>query len=288
MINSILVITDENEGDKFSLEKSHEVAKPLKAKLDVVRFLSHLDSEDAFERKQVISDARDGLEQAVSSIFIGDNEVQCHTITTDDIASWVIGFLRGKPADLVIKTGHRTESLFHTPTDWQLIRQLDCPILIANNKKWKSKHVVLTAIDLSTDEIHHKELNEKALQWTALWAKTFNCSVHIIYSIPIAKALLELEVVEREKYVAKKRPAAEKQLAQLLSHYELVDVHTHISAGPPDKTIPHVANELKAELVIMGCVGRQGLSSLLKGNTAEKVLHHLRTDALIVENSGFK
>jgi len=48
------------------------------------------------------------------------------------IANWVEDICEQKHFDLVVKTGHRTESLFHTPTDRQLIRQLSCLLLIGN------------------------------------------------------------------------------------------------------------------------------------------------------------
>ena len=55
----------------------------------------------------------------------------------------------------------------------------------------------MAAVDLSTQEALHKELNTSVLQWTTLWSDVFNCSAHVIYSIPIARALLELEIVEK-------------------------------------------------------------------------------------------
>ena len=52
-----------------------------------------------------------------------------------------------KHFDLIVKIGHRTESLFHTPADRPLMRQTYTPtflpLLIANIQKWKSKLVVM-------------------------------------------------------------------------------------------------------------------------------------------------
>jgi len=281
MSRSILVLADEYEHDNFSLEKAHDIASPLNAKLEVVRFLSHLDSQDELVRKQIIEQAKQTLGHDISDIFGDDARVTCNVIPTDEIADWVVGACKEKHFDLVVKTGQRTENLFHTPTDWQLMRQLSCPVLIANNHKWKSKQIVMATVDLSTQEAQHKELNELVLQWTTLLSDVFSCSAHVVYSIPIAKPLLELDIVEQSEYQKRKQPEAENQLSKLLEHFELNHAHTHITAGPPGKTIPHIANELKADLVIMGCVGRRGVKGFLIGNTAEKVLHHLRTDTLI-------
>ena len=285
MSRSILIIADRREDDRFILEKARNIVSPLDAKLEVVRFLPQLDTQDEFKRKEQIKESKQHLDSMISEVLKDGPQITSQVICTSHIADWVEGTCGQKHFDLVVKTGHRTENIFHTPTDWQLIRQLSCPILIANDHKWKSKPVVMTTVNVSTKEEQHKELNNLALQWTDVWTKAFNCSTHVVYSIPIAKALLELDAVDPRAYEEKRRPEAERQLAELLEQSDLNDVHTHITTGPPEKTIPHVANELKADLVIVGCVGRTGVKRLLFGNTAEKVLHHLRTDILIVEPS---
>ncbi len=285
MSRSILVIADQHENDRLALEKAHSIATPLNAKLEILRFLPELDAPNEIEQKQRLKQAQENLEQTIAETFSDLSQITSQVIPTAHIADWIEGTCTQKSFDLIVKSGHRTESIFHTPTDWQLIRQLSCPILFANEHKWKSKPIVMTTVDLSAKEEQHKKLNQQVLQWTSLWSNTFHCSTHVVYSIPIAKALLELDVVDQKNHLEKKRPQAEKELTSLLENFELNDVHTHITAGPPEKTIPHVANDLKPDLVIMGCVGRTGLKGFIFGNTAEKVLHHLRTDTLIVETS---
>jgi len=286
MSKSILIIADEQDNDVFSLEKARDIFKPLDGKLSVARFLSHLDPKHAIEQKALIEQAEIRLQETISEVFDASTEVDSHVVATKFIADWVQGTASENSYDLVVKTGHRTENIFHTPTDWELMRQLPCPIFIANDQKWNSKPVVLTCVDLSTSEEQHLALNEEALKWTALWCKAFSCSCHIVYSIPIAKVLVELNVIERSEYLEKHRPEAQAKLDKLLEKFEIADVKTHVEAGPPEKTIPHVASEVKADLVIMGTVGRTGLKGFLFGNTAEKVLHKLRTDTLIVEAKG--
>ena len=286
MSRSILVIAYDREQDGYSLEKAHFLASPLNATVEVVRFLPSLDSHDELARTNTLSQAKQVLVNDIFKIFGEDDRVSSDVISTDDISSWVVAACSEKQFDLVIKTGHRTEGLFHTPTDWQLMRQLPCPILITSNHKWKSKQVVLATVDLTAPDLQHKERNEEVLKWTTLMSQTFNYSTHIVYSIPIARPLVELEVVDKNKYLQNKKLESENQLSKLLENFELGQANTQITAGPPDKTIPHVANELKADLVIMGCKGREGIKGFLFGSTAEKVLHHLRTDILLVKFNG--
>jgi universal stress protein A len=45
-----------------------------------------------------------------------------------------------------------------------------------------------------------------------------------------------------------------------------------VAAGPSAETIVHVAHERSADLIVMGTHGRTGLSHVLLGSVAEKVV----------------
>jgi universal stress protein E len=55
----------------------------------------------------------------------------------------------------------------------------------------------------------------------------------------------------------------------------------------PEKVIPQVAKDIDAELVIIGTVGRVGISAALIGNTAEHVIDELNCDVLALKPDGF-
>jgi len=284
MAKTILVITNAYEEGNCSLEKAHDIAAPLGAEIDVVRFITDANGRD----DNTITSQTEALKASLNSIFQDyeqKDSIKSQVVMTEDVTQWIVEYCEHNDFDLIIKAGHRSESLFHTPCDWQLIRNLSIPVLIASQQRWKCKHVVMAAVNpKSTDDVHH-ELNKSILEWTQKWAQTFDAELHIVYSIPVSNVLKQLDVVDVREYERKHRGEAEQQLAALLSDFDLPNVHMHITAGPPEKTIPHWADELKAELVIMGSMGRQGIKGLLIGNLAEKVMHNLRTDSLIVENT---
>ena len=51
--------------------------------------------------------------------------------------------------------------------------------------------------------------------------------------------------------------------------------------------IPQVAEELDAELVILGTTGRTGLSAVFIGNTAEHTIDSLNCDLLALKPEGY-
>lgn len=279
MSKSILVVADEH--DNLSIEKANNIASSLDAKIEIVRFLCNLGTEHEIHRQQAVDEARQALERDTSSIFDSDAQVICNVIATDDVADWIISACKQKQYDFVIKTGRRTDGDVHTSLDRNLMQKLPCAMFIVSDRKWKSKKVILAAVDLSTNVKLRKDYNNIVLKWTAMLADAFNYDVHIVYSIPIARPLLELDIVEKQEVQQKKQPEAEKNTLSLITDFNLDHAHTHITAGPADKNIPSIANKLKADLVVMGCVGKKGLKELVFGKIAENTLHNIRTDILV-------
>jgi universal stress protein E len=61
------------------------------------------------------------------------------------------------------------------------------------------------------------------------------------------------------------------------------NIAVHVTAGAPSSEISAVSKKQKANIVVLGNVGRTGIKGLLVGNTAEKILSQLMVDALIVK-----
>jgi len=61
-----------------------------------------------------------------------------------------------------------------------------------------------------------------------------------------------------------------------------------VKEGLPEDVIPELAEQLDAELVVLGTVGRTGFSAALIGNTAEHVIDSVNCDLLAVKPDGYK
>ncbi|MEH6551600.1 MAG: universal stress protein [Pseudomonadales bacterium] len=270
-----LVIWDHNEKPEKLLEKARDLALPVKADIHLVAFISTSQRGDADLAAQVAA--------SCSEILGADITVTQEIVETDDIAGWVTDTCIAGGYDLVIKTGHRSEKLFYTPTDWSLIRQLPCALLLASDHKWKSRANVLATVDAGSSDEKQLKINSAVLQGASQWAQYHSTELHVAYSIPIAKPLTELDIVHPSEVMNKKGERAKADLADCLQKNNISHDISHVSAGDPATEIPRIANSIKADLVVMGSVGRTGIKGLLLGNTAEKVLKNLRTDVLIIK-----
>jgi universal stress protein E len=61
-----------------------------------------------------------------------------------------------------------------------------------------------------------------------------------------------------------------------------------VAKGLPEEVIPDLAAHLGAGVVVLGTIGRTGLSAAFLGNTAEQVIDHLRCDLLALKPDDFK
>lgn len=75
---------------------------------------------------------------------------------------------------------------------------------------------------------------------------------------------------------------AGKQLKQLAAEYGIAGDNCHIKLGAPAVEIRALAEELAADLIVIGTHGRHGLGLLL-GSTANAVLHGVKCDVLAVK-----
>jgi nucleotide-binding universal stress UspA family protein len=64
-------------------------------------------------------------------------------------------------------------------------------------------------------------------------------------------------------------------------------IQVHLAWGTPWKEVGRIAEQVHADLIAMGTVGRSGIKGLLLGNTAEKVLGACECSILTVKPDGF-
>ncbi|MGH1471967.1 MAG: universal stress protein [Cellvibrionaceae bacterium] len=280
-MKKIIAVWDHSNTSSKLLKKANTIAQDLGANVILAVFVTSL-NQKKYEAKHNATLIKK-IEDQVAENFDSSVNVK-HIIAVDqDIAKWVNGFCEKTKVDLILKTGNRSETLFHTPVDWQLIRQVSSPVLIASAKQWKKKPKILATIDVDNTSNKQKTINTKVLSAAKFVADMTGSHLHVIYNIAITKALTELDIVEPSEIISKKGKEAKKLLDSCLEKNKIEDATTHVVAGDVAVTVPRIAKKIKADLVVMGSVGRTGMKGMLLGNTAEKVLHNLRTDILVIK-----
>nr|WP_297349072.1 universal stress protein [uncultured Glaciecola sp.] len=74
---------------------------------------------------------------------------------------------------------------------------------------------------------------------------------------------------------------AKKRLTQIAEQFNINKTNVHVRTGDVSDEIKAMANESKADLIVIGTHGRSGFKALL-GSTANAVLHGVKQDVLAV------
>ncbi|MFT6984589.1 MAG: universal stress protein E [Psychromonas sp.] len=195
--------------------------------------------------------------------------------------------------DLVVKSTHqhsKLSAILFTPTDWNLLRKCPVPVLLVKHHQWPENGNILCAIDCKSiqDEEHH-QLNQQILSEAKIMAEVINANIHIVnaYPSPPMNIMLELPEFDPINYEDGLKKFHQKTLNGYAQANNIPKDRTHLRQGLPEDVISEVANEIDAELVILGTVGRSGLSATLLGHTAEQVIDNLDCDLLALKPQGF-
>lgn len=284
----ILVIADQQPGTEDSA-LAHALRLGEKSSVTVAGFVydevvehdEHFSKRDALAlQRELKQRERTVLEKVVKGLAL--KRVKAEVVWTRHIHEWVREACEAGRFDLVVKTGHRTERFWYTPTDWQLLRSCPVPVYIVARRQWRARPSVLAAVDVGSDKRTQRKLDHRVIDHAKACADELGATVHLGYVVPVSQVVLDLEVHTRKEYIERFQQKHGKRLKDLAKKHGVDPEHVHVEVGPPERMIPRMANRIHAELVVMGSRGRKGLKGALLGNTAEQVLNVLRTDVLAI------
>ena len=141
----------------------------------------------------------------------------------------------------------------------------------------KNYRKILLAIDFAD---HLKVVVDRGQSLTEQYQADLTV-LHVVEYIPLSEpvygSVLPLDINLTEQLVQ----AAQKRLHTITKRLDLPETALRVEVGSPKSEIIRVAEEIKADLIIVGSHGRHGIALLL-GSTATAVLHHARCDVLAV------
>ena len=290
-IKHILVIADQQDKKQSALAQAKHLSEQYQATLHVVAFnyeslatlTSHLNDKKPEDIKlDILTSGQLWLANQISELNL-QNHASHDVIWEKDIGSWVSNHCASHSYDLIVKTGHRSESNFYVPTDWHLMRNNLVPTLLVAEKKWRKKQAIMVTVDLGTQVKSKQALNQKLIDAGKSLATNSNMPLHVCYSLPISPVLKDLGIVDAKVALKDAKQKYSPVIKKMLGDDQFNSENIHIKTGVAEKVIPSLASKHNAALVIIGSVGRKGLKAKVLGNTAESVLALLKTDILVIQ-----
>ncbi|WP_233079453.1 universal stress protein UspE [Rheinheimera soli] len=297
----VLVVLDPSVAEQKALNRAVELAKLQDCQLTA--FLSIYDF--SYEMTTMLSgEERESMRQAV----INDRELwiselvavyQEQGLKIDIQVVWhnrpfeaIVQAVLEKEYDLVIKGTHDHDvlkSMIFTPTDWHILRKCPCPVLLVKDHDWPEHGNIVAAVNAGSEQSHHSSLNQRIIQQSKQLAALLNGKVQLVNAFPGTPVNIAIEIPEfnPQEYNQTMKNHHLDSVQKLAREFELDSSQTHVLEGMPEDVIPKMAQQLDAEMVVIGTIGRTGLSAAIIGNTAEHVIDRLDCDVLAVKPAGF-
>jgi nucleotide-binding universal stress UspA family protein len=176
--------------------------------------------------------------------------------------------------------------------DMELLRKCPCAVLLVGPGRTAQPPQVVGAVNASTEEPSEQALNVKIAELTMMMAELEDGVPMLLQAwAPFAERMVHSHASEDAfaAYVEDVRQRTATDLAQLARSVAgpLSVLHATHRRGEPEDVIPEFVVAHGVDLVVMGTVARGGISGLLFGNTAERLIGKLPCSVLAVKPDGF-
>lgn len=288
-MGKLLIVADQHDSSS-AIERGLKLARKLGHSVEVVAFVyaplqrvAAGKAEQGVMKKRILEGRRAQVEDRISRFSKEGQAVALKVVWLEDIHPWITKRAASTSFDAVIKTSHASGSFGYTSTDWHLLRDCTAPVLLVAQKKWQRTKPVLAALDLGTRSRSKQKLNDEILRQAKKIAEALKVELRIIAAIEVPTLLADLDLVDPVAYAKEHREAMLPQIRKLAAAHDLPEKAFQCKRGPVAMVITSVAAKARAQLVVIGTVGRSGLKARVIGNTAEEVLQHLHTDVLAIK-----
>jgi universal stress protein E len=266
--NNLFVVYDPTRSKQPALEKAASIAGETSAKLHVFAciFSDTTASDDSSaEVARLIAEQQSLLDEVLRPLIDSGIEVSTEVEWDKDWYQAVVRASSKNAADMVLKSSYKHSSpkrLLNRTSDWIVMRECLCPVLLVKGRKPREIPRVLVAIDITARKESYDRLNQKVVAVGKGIMKREQAEVHVVNAFSDFKGM-----PDRQK---------------LIDTTGIESGNIHIKMGEPAKVIRSQAKELNVSLVVVGNSARSGLSAALHGNTVEKMLDKLRCDVLSI------
>lgn len=203
--------------------------------------------------------------------------------------------------DFVVKQTDEPESSLSRyvfgSQDLHLLRKCPCPVLLHKQQaELPFKRIMASVdVDIEAENLTPNRLNQTILDCALMMAQDNQAELTVAHAWQAEAEnlvrywnsdLAEADVLRFSEEVQRQHAVAVEYEIQTLREMK-PDVKVILPKGRAAQAIPHVAETNTIDLLVMGTLGRSGLSGLVIGNTAETILEQIQCSVLAVKPEGF-
>ncbi|WP_250463501.1 universal stress protein [Microbulbifer litoralis] len=270
---TIFVVVDPNDDNHVALERVLTTAKLRDPQPKLVIFVA-VDGEAVDTRASndhLFRDEfwfRDQIRKPVEDAGL-DYELQ--VCWSSDWQGAIIQESKRYGAELVYLPVHAKTSRRFTfaESKWQVLKQAKCPVVLIRPGAKSNRKVVLATVNFQAQKTAQRELNRLISSQASYFAERYGAELHLVNA-----------------YLDSMLYPDRGALAKLADKTGVPTHRIHVKQGYTNEVVAEVAKEVDADLVVMGTLNQYGeTGSLLRGNTAERVIGSLDVDVMVCNAS---
>ena len=260
-----LAVIDPTRSDQWALRKAVSMAKD-RDDAEVYALLTTWSVKECADMEDLKA-----VELRRNELWLNEilGEFEASGVSIEPITEWhedwreaICNVARDRNIDLVIKKASGRQNAL-TSSDRQLIRSLKSALLLVKHEPSREVRKVLVAVDFNATADSHTALNDAIIDLgRRIRGSSDTIELHSVSAYP-----------ESDKFV---------HAPDIARKLDIERSQAHVRQGAATEVIPYFAADIDADLVVVGNVGRRGLSGITIGNTSEKILAGIQSDVLIL------
>lgn len=298
----LVAVKDPSARTMPAVRKAAQLARASGATLELFHSLSETVLVDALEAhrqslREYESQRRNEVLKRLETVA---RRIRRHGIEVTTAAEWdypvaeaIVRHAMRSQADIIVAERHPTRHIagwMLAYTDWEVLRNAPCPVLLVKQARAWHRPVIMTALDPFHANAKPARLDLALLQASAQLAVKLRGSLRLVHCVPpsaiVTTALMNSPTVLESGQAAVRK--ARKALAAEAAKVPLPSHQLKVIEGTAREALPRAAQTLGADIVVMGALSRSGLKRLFIGNTAEAVLDALPCDVLVLKPGRFE
>lgn len=169
-------------------------------------------------------------------------------------------------------------------SDWQLVLQCPAPTLIVKSNAAVPYRHVVAAVDPFHTHAKPAGLDEAILRNARALADAAQARLTALHChVPLG--YFGADLASGAGTVAEPSVQLSAELGALVRRAGVTVDAARVVAGAPETVLEAMSRAGDADVIVMGALKRGRLTELIVGHTAERVLHHVSSDVMVVKHS---
>jgi len=284
VLENVLVAVDFGIRTESVVEEATRLAKTFGSQIHLLHVLPKLD-ESIPEAEDVMEMARRGALARLAEIRSGLDEAGARTaeekVTVGIPFDQIIQCAEELDANVILvgsRTTERTAGPRLGTTAERLCRKSSKPVWVVAPEKSGDPKSILCPVDRSS-------ASERALTNAVHLARRFNVQLTVLHVIRPVFALSGMSTSDARRLEDGHAKSETTKFESFLKRFDFHNVcwEKTVVQGIPEESILSAVSEFSAGLLVMGSVGRTGLSRILLGSVAGKLARQLPCSMILMK-----